>query len=216
MHLFRRRIPRLEEHLLAFALHGEHFLAEAEEALETFLLAGQGEAFEASVKRTQQAEQQAEELHHRLRSALSAGPSPRMELAGVLDSLLGMLASAQSLLYTLRCQRLSLPPALSEDFAQLMDLNLEACRLVMQRFRAHLTQPRLRLLSGPELEALEAQSRTLSRALIFELFGASRTPASEDAAELVLRDLVLMIEALCERARRVAERLDGLSPRPDR
>ncbi len=211
VHLFRTHEPRPEAWWPTFLDRCEACLERVEEAFETFLLTGQGDAFESSVRLSQQAEEAVRATRAgadgRARTPGAAGPGG--DLAGVADGLAGTLSAARSLLYALRCQRVSLPAELAEDFAQLVDVNLEACRLLLQRLRAHLSHPNLRLVGDPRLGALAQESDRLARAAVFRLFGEA--PGGDADGRLLLRDVVLMTGALSARARRAADTLDTLS-----
>jgi uncharacterized protein Yka (UPF0111/DUF47 family) len=212
VHLFRKRAPRQEEWLPSFVERCERCLDHVEEAFETYLITGQGDAFESSVRLTRAAEEAALAA----RPLLDGKPRPSTStglgghLMGVADAAAGMLTSARSLLYSLRCQRVLLPPALTDDFAQLMDVNLEACRQVLKHLRTQLSHPSLRLLDGQRLDGLARESDRLAKAIVFRVFGEA--PGTDPSEQLLLRDLVLMIDTLSERARRTADLLDMLLP----
>ncbi|HOX44906.1 MAG TPA: hypothetical protein PK668_15005 [Myxococcota bacterium] len=212
MPLFHNRSPRQEEWLPTFVERCEQFLDRVEEAVETFLLSGQGEAFESSIRLTRAAEEAALAA----RPLLGGRPRPPTttglggHLTGVADATAGMLTAARSLLYALRCQRVVLPPELSEDFAQLLDVNLEACRQVLKRLRSQVAHPNLRMLEDQRMDGLAKESDRLAKAIVFRVFGGPS--GAEPGDQLMLRDVVLMTDALSERARRTADLLDMLTP----
>jgi uncharacterized protein len=177
-----------------------------EKAFACYFSVGQGEAFEASVNRTHEAESRADDLRREIEFTLYGKallPESRGDLLGLLEAFDQLPNIAETSLFAVRCQGMILPEDLAGDFKHLIDLNLQAYYLVRRAVDELFNNPKVTLHTTKEVDDKESESDRLERVMIRRIFARD----TDNGTKLLLKELVLLIGRISDTAESTADRI---------
>ena len=194
----------------------EEYLAEAEQCLQSFSSAFDGyfsdgldERFEELAQETGRAESRADSKRREIEAAMYGGaliPGSRGDILGMLESLDLVPNKAESVLYQIWLQSMSVPDQFVEDIKALVRANCEAFALLCQAARMIFTDlPRVGEVAA-QVTAKEEESDDFERRLIKSIFD-SAPEVIDKADRILLKELILEIGSISDRAENAADRL---------
>ncbi|MFH2008307.1 MAG: TIGR00153 family protein [bacterium] len=210
MSLFYKREKEVYGLIQEYFETADHALEEFEEAMRCFCDAGACEQFREGDKRIHAAESRADDLRRQIERMLysrSLLPESRGDLLGLLESFDKMPNLAETITFMVDTQRIKLPEQYREQFVRLIDVNVEAYRLVRKTVDKLFTDPDSVGEAVDPVDAKESESDRIERDLIKAVFSSEL-----DKADMIqLRELIQRIGDISDRAENVAGRLEIIS-----
>jgi len=195
----------------------EEYLAETERCLEAF-----DEAFEAyfSDGLCQKTEQLVEKVHQHEHSAdierreiesdmygKALIPESRGDILGMLEALDLVPNQCESVLYQIWTQSLLIPDQFVEKVRQLVRVNIDSYGVLCQTMRDLFGKVKRIHQGAVRVTEKEAESDQIERTLIREIFQSDL----EKADKILLKELVLQIGSISDRAENAADRLRNIA-----
>lgn len=205
--LFFRRKAKVEDRLSAYFERCDECVSRFEKALEIYFSQGHGDAFAQSVGACHQAESQADDIRREIEHTLYGKallPDSRGDLLGIIESFDRMPNVCSGILFGMLCQRTLVPEDLTDSIQQLASLNVEAYRLTRHCVASLFSNPKQTLGDAKAVDAKESESDRLERALIQRIFA---TEGGDTGKKILMRDLVLQIGDISDRAEDSADRI---------
>lgn len=206
MVFFWRKTKKIEAMLAAYFDRCDECISRFEGALGLYFDQGHSEAFESSVHECHAAESQADDIRREIEHTLYGKallPESRGDLLGLLESFDRMPNVCSGILFGMLCERTQVPQELRSDIARLAALNMEAYRLVRRCVDSLWSSPQETLNNSKAVDAKESESDRLERALITAIFQRD----GDTGSKILLRDLVLHIGDISDRAEDSADRI---------
>lgn len=207
MALFWKKQESIEAMMKSYFESSDSCFELFEKGMDIFFANGQCETFDAAVGRIHEAESAADDLRRDIELTLYGKallPESRGDILGLLESFDRLPNRAETVSYTLRCQRMQIPENLAKGFQELLKVNLQAYYLLRKTIEDLLHNPRVTLRSAQEVEKKESASDHLERALITQIFSDE---ALDNGTRILLRDLVLVIGSISDRAEETSDRI---------
>lgn len=207
MGLFWKKQDSIEEMINRYFESCDKCFQLFEKGMDIFFQNGHSEAFEAAVQQIHKAESAADDLRRDIELTLYGKallPESRGDILGLLESFDRLPNRAETVCYTLSCERLDLPNEMTEAFRELIQVNLQAYYLVRKTVSNLFENPRVTLHSAQEVEKKESASDHLERALITNIF---TDDSLDNGMRVLLRDLVLVIGSISDRAEEASDRV---------
>jgi len=206
MAFFWKKQAKIEEMLSQYFDHCDKCFEMFEKAYGVYKEMGQGEAFEAAVVATAKTESTADDLRRDIEHTLYGKallPDSRGDILGLLETFDTLPNMAETILYSLRCQRIVIPENLQADFQKLIDINLQAYYLARKAVDNLMNNPRVTLHSTKDVDMKESESDNLERDVICKIFCSEMDMGSK----ILFKDLALLIGEVSDRAEKVADRI---------
>ncbi len=206
MGLFWKKQEKIEEMMDQYFERCDKCFEMFEKAYGVYVEMGQGEAFEAAVVAASKAESSADDLRRDIEYTLYGKallPESRGDILGLLETFDTLPNRAETVLYSLRCQRIKIPDELQADFQKLIDVNLQAYYLVRKAVDNLMNNPRVTLHSTKDVDAKESESDNLERDIICTVFNSEM----DMGTKILFKDLALLIGDISDRAEKVADRI---------
>ncbi len=181
-----------------------------EKAIATYLQEGLSEDFAAGDRATHRLESHADDLRIAVEKTLyrkALLPESRDDLLDLLEAFDDIPNLAETILFHLLTQQLLMPPPLLPHFRSLVEVNMDAYRLVRQATEHLFAQPESMERAVAPVDRAESESDALERALVIEIFRSDFPKADM----ILLRDIVMKTSDISDAALLVARRLDILS-----
>ena len=178
-----------------------------EKAFRSYAESGQSESFPAAVQKTHEAESAADDMRREIELTLygkSMLPESRGDLLGLLETFDKLPNMAETVIYTLLCQQTDIPADLVDSYVRLMEINLQSYYLLRKAVDTLLNNPRATLHATKEVDEKESESDRLERDIICRIF--QRGDISPGTM-MLLKELVLLIGKISDRAETVADRI---------
>jgi predicted phosphate transport protein (TIGR00153 family) len=178
-----------------------------EKASGVFFDTGQGAAFEAAVQKAHEAESAADDMRREIELTLYGKallPDSRGDLLGLLEAFDRLPNMAETVLFALRCQRIELPQDLVPQYKRLVDINLQSYYLCRRAVDALLSNPKVTLHATKEVDEKESESDRVEREMLCQIFDSADY---DTGRKLLLKDLILLIGGISDRAEAVADRI---------
>ena len=177
-----------------------------ERAFATYRETGLGEAFAAAVQSTHEAESAADDLRREIEFTLYGKallPESRGDLLGLLESFDRLPNMVETVLFTIKCQRIEIPPALLPDYTHLVNVNLQAYYLLRKAIDALLGNPKITLHATKEVDEKESESDRVEREIICKIFESDM----DAGTKMLFKELVLLVGSVSDRAETTADRI---------
>jgi hypothetical protein len=175
-------------------------------ALDTYFEKGRGEAFEAAVGAVHKAESECDDLRREIELTLYGQallPESRGDILGLLEAFDGLPNIAETIPVVIHSQRMDLPDEFVPEFKKLIAVNVEAYALARKSVDALMTNPKVTLHTTKEVDQKESASDAIERRLICNVFDSDQ----ETSFKILLKELVLIIGEVSDRAEKVADRI---------
>ncbi len=178
-----------------------------EKAFNIYVENGHGASFEAAVQKAHEAESAADDQRREIELTLYGKallPESRGDLLGLLETFDTLPNMAETVLFVILCQKTVIPEDLLEYYKKLVEINLQAYYLVRRAVDELLNNPRATLHTTKDVDEKESESDRLERKVIRSIFEKQEL---SPGMQLLLKEIVLMIGKISDRAERVADRI---------
>ncbi|MBN1838124.1 MAG: DUF47 family protein [Spirochaetales bacterium] len=129
-------------------------------------------------------------------------PESRGDVLGILENFDFIPGMFQSLCYQLRLQLLQVPQEFSGSFRELIEVNLEAYRIVSEAVLSLFLSQDIKEAAA-RIDAKESESDRIERALIERIFRSNL----DKADKILLKEIVINIGDVSDQAESVKDRL---------
>lgn len=177
-----------------------------ENAMETFFSQGYGEAFRSDVEACHRAESRADDLRRGIEMTLYGKallPESRGDLLGLIETFDSLPNMVDTIVYSMLCQQTPVPEDFFEDYRELLRVNIEAYHVTRKAVDALLNNPKVTLYLTKDVDEKESQSDRVERRIISKVFSS----IYDIGTKILLRDLVLLIGEISDRAEKTADRI---------
>lgn len=178
-----------------------------EKAFKTYVENGNGQVFNAAVQKAHQAESAADDQRREIELTLYGKallPESRGDLLGLLETFDKLPNMAETVLFVILCQRTVIPQDMIEQYSRLIEINLQAYYLARKAVDELLGNPRATLHTTKEVDEKESESDRLEREIISFIFDK---PDLSPGMKMLLKEIVLLIGKISDRAEKVADRI---------
>jgi len=203
---FWQKQESVEKMLGKYFDHADRCFELCGDAFETYFRCGLGDEFETAVLATHKAESAADDVRREIELLLYGKallPESRGDILGLLETYDGLPNIAETCVFVLHSQRTVIPEAFKDPFKKLIEVNLEAYKLARKAVQTLMTNPRVTLHTTKAVDQKESESDHIERKLIFEIFDSKL----DTADKLVLKEIVLLVGEISDRAEKVADRI---------
>jgi len=177
-----------------------------ERAFEIYFDEGPETSFDDAVQGVHRAEAASDDLRREIEYLLYGKallPESRGDLLGLLETFDKLPNIAETVAFLFSCQRMTLPEDLHPAYKGLLRVNVESYRLARRTVDTVMTNPKATLYATKDVENKESESDRLERDLIRSIY--SRDMPMGD--KLALKEAVLLIGTISDRAERLADRV---------
>lgn len=198
----RQIVQAIEEYLQ----ETENCLSSFVEAFDVFLTDGLGEKFEQLVEQTHRAEQASDARRREIEAEMYGKaliPESRGDVLAMLEALDLIPNKCESTLYLIWTQSMRVPEPFRADLRELVAVNRHAYTELTRTMRALFTKAALVGDGANRVADMESRSDALERKLIKAVFDADL----DTAEKILLKELVLEVGSISDRAENAADRL---------
>ncbi len=207
---FWKKERQVEQSIEGYLTETESCLGAFAKAFEVYFEQGLGDPFEQLVNETHRFERNADDRRRELEAAMydkALIPESRGDILGMLEALDLVPNKCESVLYQIWTQSMVIPQAYTEQFQSLVAANVQSYKALCQTVR-DLFRHAKRVTQGAEaVTDSETQSDELERSLIKTIFDSHL----DKADKILLKELVLEIGAISDRAENAADRLRNIA-----
>lgn len=199
-----RVFKMLEDYLGATNECMKHFM----EAFEECCNNGLSEKFDEAILKTHRAESISDDLRREMEIAMYEQgliPESRGDMLGLIETFDRMLSKAESILYQMQSESLSIPDTLKPDFRKLIHLNYSIYTDVARCMEELFKDIGKVKYTANEVDKKESDSDSMERDLIKKIFSA---PSFDIGQKILLKELVIEIGNISDRAEDTADRLN--------
>jgi predicted phosphate transport protein (TIGR00153 family) len=197
-------LKMVEEYLASAGECMRHFM----ESFEEYFKNGLSDAFDETIAKTHRAESMSDDLRREIEiSMYERGliPESRGDILGLLETFDKIPNKAESVLYQIQSEILSIPEGLKPDFKKLVVINHSAyedvARCVEELFK---NIGKVRHIIN-EVDKKESESDAMERELIKKIFS---NPSIDKGDKILLKELVIEIGNISDRCEDASDRLN--------
>jgi len=179
-------------------------------AMNIYLENGLGEEFSYYVQQTHKMEAQADYIRKKIEWEMYSKallPESRGDLLGFLETMDKIPNKAESVLYQIQLQRLSLPKELKHNIKRIVTLSYESIQLVYNAAASFIGRKGEIYKISDEIDIKESECDHVERDTITTIFMMD----IDTAEKILLKELVIELGAITDRVEDVAARLTILS-----
>jgi len=210
MSLFFRREKEVRALIQEYFETADTAIDEFEIGVRCYLDDGPCESFREIDMRIHVAESRADDLLREVEKMLysrSLLPESRGDLMGLLEHFDKMPNLAETISFMLDTQQVPVPESYKPELAKLIEINVEAYRLVRETVDKLFTSPDAVGDAVDPVDAKESESDQLEGQLIREVFASDL----DGCEQIRLRELIQLIGDISDSAENVAGRLEIIS-----
>ena len=207
MVLFLRKYKLVENMLDEYFHRCDKCIDLFSDAMNIYFAEGLCDNFENAANNCHRAESYADDQRREIEHTLYGQallPDSRGDLLGLLEMFDKIPNEAETVLFSLLCQRIEIGEDLKDFFKQLINLNVESYRLARKAVDTLFKSPKLTARATKEVDDKESESDRLERIIIGELFKGDYTTEQK----ILLRDIVMQVGGISDRAENSADRID--------
>ena len=207
---FLKKQRLIENYVFDYLEQWEKCLEDFKSAMDVYLTEGLGEKFDYYVEHTHKMESRADDLRKKIEWEMYSKallPESRGDILGFLETMDKIPNKAESILYQIQLQRLRWPEELTPSLRRIVDLTCEAIQLVYEAAKALISQEGdiHRLADG--IDDKESECDHAERDIIARIFAMD----IDTAEKALLKELIIELGTLTDRAENVSDRLTLLS-----
>lgn len=201
-----KKQKEIAEAVEAYLAETENCLAAFDKAMAIYFAEGLSASFKQQIEKTHGHESKADDRRREIELAMYGRaliPESRGDILGMLEALDLAPNKCESVLYQIWLQNMSVPQEYSEKLRTLVQVNRESYELLCQAVR-HLFSDIEQVLPIVDLVGeKESESDRIERGLIKSVFD----DPGEKAEKILLKELILEIGAISDKAENAADRL---------
>ncbi len=210
MSLFFRREKEVRSLIQEYFQSADTAFDEFEIAVRCYLDDGPCEQFREIDQRIHAAESRADDLLRKIEKmlySLSLLPESRGDLLGLLENFDKMPNLVETISFMLDTQQVPVPDAFRAQLLELLEVNLEAYRLVRRTVDKLFTKPETVGEAVGPVDAKESESDRLEGVIIRRVFASDM----DGCDKIRLREVIQLLGDISDRAENVAGRLEIIS-----
>lgn len=203
---FWRKQRGIENDISDYLKEAEICLTTFRSAIKMYLSEGSSEAFKEAVEETHIHESKADDKRREIERTLydqALIPELRGDVLGMLESIDTVPNQCETVLYKFLLEGVSVPEEYHRQIEELVDINVDAGRILCEAVRDLFRNPTGILDAGSAVDAKESKSDRIERDIIRAVFASQ----IEKVDKILLRDVVFQIGSISDRAENAADRL---------
>jgi len=207
---FLRKQKLIEKYLFDYLEQWKTCLEDFKKAMQIYLTDGLGEQFDYYVEHTHKMESRADDLRKKIEWEMYSKallPESRGDILGFLEMMDKIPNKAESILYQIQLQRLTLPEELTPSMQRVVDLSCEAIQLVYEAATNLISQKGDIHKLADQIDDKESECDHAERDIIARIFAMD----IDTAEKTLLKELIIELGTLTDRAENVSDRLTLLS-----
>ena len=207
---FWKKERQIEQAIDSYLQETEQAVATFEKAMARYFEEGLTDRFGQLVELTHEYESAADDQRRQIERAMYRKeliPESRGDVLGMLEALDLVPNQCESVLYQIWTQQLMVPPDYIKHIRELVGISIEAHKLLCQTVRDLFKDPRQVGVGAQRIDEKEGQCDHIERAAIIAIFRSDL----EKVDMILLRDLILAIGAISDRAENAADRLNNIA-----
>lgn len=207
---FLRKQRLIENHVFDYLEQWGKCLEDFKSAMDAYLTEGLGEKFDYYVEHTHKMESRADDLRKKIEWEMYSKallPESRGDILGLLETMDKIPNKAESILYQIQLQRLRWPEELTPSLRRIVDLTCEAIQLVYEAAKALISQEGDIHQLADGIDDKESECDHAERDIIARIFAMD----IDTAEKALLKELIIELGTLTDRAENVSDRLTLLS-----
>lgn len=207
---FLRKQRLIENHVFDYLEQWGKCLEDFKSAMDVYLTEGLGEKFDYYVEHTHKMESRADDLRKKIEWEMYSKallPESRGDILGLLETMDKIPNKAESILYQIQLQRLRWPEELTRSLRRIVDLTCEAIQLVYEAAKALISQEGDIHQLADGIDDKESECDHAERDIIARIFAMD----IDTAEKALLKELIIELGTLTDRAENVSDRLTLLS-----
>lgn len=203
---FWKKEKQIEQAVEDYLRETEQCVASFAEAMEIFFREALSSDFEALVEKTHVHEHASDERRREIEASMydkALIPESRGDILLMLEALDLVPNKCESVLYQIWTQNMAIPEAYMDAFKQLVQVNVESHALLCRSMRNLFLQASAVRKDAVDITTKESYSDRIERRLIKDIFNSDM----EKADKILLKELVLEMGAISDRAENAADSL---------
>lgn len=207
---FLRKQRLIENYVFDYLEQWGKCLEDFKSAMDAYLTEGLGEKFDYYVEHTHKMESRADDLRKKIEWEMYSKallPESRGDILGFLETMDKIPNKAESILYQIQLQRLRWPEELTPSLRRIVDLTCEAIQLVYEAAKALISQEGDIHQLADGIDDKESECDHAERDIIARIFAMD----IDTAEKALLKELIIELGTLTDRAENVSDRLTLLS-----
>ncbi len=208
--LFWKKEKKVQDALEDYLLETESCIKSFGEAFEVYFTQGLGKTFEQLLEKTHSHERNADDIRRKIEADMydkALIPESRGDILGMLEAIDLVPNQCESVLYQLWTQNMDVPNNFTEQFKQLIKINIDSHGVLCQTMRDLFGKVKKVNVGANRVSEKESQSDIIERMLIKEIFNSD----IDKADKILLKELVLEIGSISDRAENAADRLRNIA-----
>ena len=204
--LFWKKERQVRESVEEYLQTTEQCLQTFVKAFEEFFTAGLTERFRQFVDKTHELEHAADERRREIETRMydkALIPESRGDILEMLEAIDLVPNRAESILYQIWTQGMSVPSEYVEDFQRLIQANVESHWVLCTAMRDLFRSARDVAVGAQRVSDKEQQADQIERRLIKAVFDS----AMDKTDKILLKELILHIGSISDRAENASDRL---------
>lgn len=202
-----KKQKEIEKSIEGYLEETEQCLSAFGDAFRTYFTDGLGPSFEELVKRAHAYESKCDDKRREIERSLYGRaliPEFRGDILGMLEALDKVPNKCESVLYQIVLENITIPDQYHDKTGKLIEINVESYRILCNAVRCLFTNNSEELLSAvSHVDQKESESDGIEHEIIKTIFSSDM----DKADMILLRDLILEIGSISDRAENVADRL---------
>lgn len=207
---FWKKERQIEQDIEDYLQETELCISTFQEAFAVYFAEGLGDRFGQLVDKTHLHEQTADDKRRYIEAAMYGKaliPESRGDILGMLEALDLVPNQCESVLFQIWTQNMTVPEQFTQEVQQLVKVNIESYGLLCQTMRDLFGKVH-RIANGASLiTEKESESDQIERELIRAIFASQM----DKADMILLKELVLQIGAISDRAENASDRLRNVA-----
>jgi predicted phosphate transport protein (TIGR00153 family) len=206
MQLFWRKANKIEALIGAYFETCDRCFELFEKGFDVYLDEGLSANFETAVYACHAAESAADDKRREVEQTLYAKallPDSRGDLLSLLEVFDKIPNRAETILFTLLCQKITLPDNLAADFKELVALNMSSYSLIRKAVDALFSEPKQTHVLSEQVDEAESASDRKERELLQKLFTGDYSLETR----IMLKEVCSLIGDIADRAETCADRV---------
>ena len=204
--MFWKKQKELEAAIEEFLQFTEKCVAAFSKALQVYFAEGLSSNFEQLVEETHRLEAQSDNKRRDIETTMYGRariPEHRGDMLGLLEALDLVPNKVESVAFQIWLQNMVVPPEYAEQMKALVQANVVSFELLCRATRCLFADPAQILPAVEKLCEKEKESDRIERRLIKAIFDSP----GDKADKILLKELILEIGAISDRAENVSDRL---------
>ena len=206
MAFFWKKQKQIEEAIEDYLKEGDLCVSAFGEAFATYFRDGIGPKFEELAARAHAHESKSDDKRREIERSLYGRtliPESRGDILGMLEALDKVPNKCESVLYQIVLENITIPEEYDSKSENLIQVNVECYRILCEAVRHLLANTGELLSEAGRVDHKESESDGIEHELIRTIFSSEM----DKADKILLRDLILEIGSISDRAENAADRL---------